>query len=75
MLFFFSFHYYYSFKKLFSGEVGLVSLVICHQMASSFKDLLLDWLIQKNDDVMILIYDQQEEYYANLPIINGIRKH
>ena len=44
-------------------------------MASSFKDLLLDWLIQNNDDVMILIYDQQEEYYANLPIINDIRKH
>ena len=38
---------------------------ICHQMASSFKDLSLDWLIQNNDDVMILIFDQQEEYYAN----------
>ena len=48
---------------------------ICHQMASSFKDLSLDWLIQNNDDVMILIFDQQEEYYANLPISNGIRKH
>ena len=49
--------------------------IICHQIASSLNDLSLDWLIQKNDDVMILIYDQQEEYYANLPIINGIRKH
>ena len=48
---------------------------ICHQMASSFKDLSLDWLIQNNDDVMILIFDQQREYYANLPISNGIRKH
>ena len=44
-------------------------------MASSFKDLSLDWLIQNNDDVMILIFDQQEEYDANLPISNGIRKH
>ena len=44
-------------------------------MASSFKDLLLDWLIQNNDDVMILIFDQKEEYYANLPICNGIRKN
>ena len=48
---------------------------ICHQMASSFKDLSLDWLIQNNDDVMILIFDQQREYYANLPISNGIQKH
>ena len=48
---------------------------ICHQMASSFKDLSLDWLIQNSDDVMILIFDQQEEYYANMPISNGIRKH
>ena len=48
---------------------------ICHQMASSFKDLLLDWLIKNNDDVMIPISDQKEEYYANLPISNGIRKN
>ena len=34
-----------------------------------------DWLIQKNNDVMMLIFDQQEEYDANLPISNGIRKH
>ena len=44
-------------------------------MASSFKDLSLDWLIQNNDDVMILIFDQQREYYANLPISKGIDKH
>ena len=44
-------------------------------MPASFKGLSLDWLIQNNDDVMILIFDQQEEYYANLPISNGIRKH
>ena len=44
-------------------------------MASSFKDLSLDWLIQNNDDVMILIFDQQEEYDAYLPISNGIPKH
>ena len=44
-------------------------------MATSFKDLSLDWLIQKNDDAMILIFDQQEEYYANLPVSNVIRKH
>ena len=34
-----------------------------------------DWLTQKNDNVIILIFDQQEEYDANLPISNGIRKH
>ena len=34
-----------------------------------------DCLTQKNDNVMILIFDQQEEYDANLPISNGIRKH
>ena len=44
-------------------------------MASSFKDLSLDWLIQNNDDFMILIFDQQEEYDANLQISNGIPKH
>ena len=52
-----------------------LNFVICNQMASSFKDLSLDWLIQNNDDVMILIFDQQEEYDANLPISNGIPKH
>ena len=44
-------------------------------MASSFKGLSLDWLIQNNNDVMILIFDQQREYYANLPISNGVRKN
>ena len=44
-------------------------------MASSFKGLSLDGLIHKSDDVMILIFDRQREYYANLPISNGIRKH
>ena len=39
-------------------------------MASSFKDLSLDWLIQNNDDVMILVFDQQREYYANLLLEN-----
>ena len=34
-----------------------------------------DWLTQKNDNVMILIFNHQEEYNANLPISNGIRKH
>ena len=38
-------------------------------------DLSHDWLTQKNNDLMILIFDQQEEYDANLPISNGIRKH
>ena len=37
-------------------------------------DLSYDWLTQKNDNVMILIFNQQEEYDANLPISNGIRK-
>ena len=52
-----------------------LNFVICNQMASSFKDFSLDWLIQKNDDAMILIFYQQEEYDANLPISNGIPKH
>ena len=38
-------------------------------------DLSHDWLTQKNNDVMIPIFDQQEEYDANLPISNGIPKH
>ena len=37
----------------------------------------LTWLAdsKENNDVMMLIFDQQEEYDANLPISNGIRKH
>ena len=38
-------------------------------------DLSHNWLTQKNDNVMILIFHQQEEYNANLSISNGIRKH
>ena len=43
--------------------------------SDGFKGLSLDWLIQNNNDVMILIFDQQREYYANLPISNGVRKN